>query len=101
MLVSWTASSSTVNITGYTVYLVPQLGGQATTVVVEASETNTTVPGLMDGGTYSITIRTNSNTLPSTVTGPENITLGKDTTIVRDCSLIYITVCDFISLQSL
>ena len=43
---------------------------------VEANETNSTVNGLTEAVTYSVTIVAESNTLRSNTTGPENITLG-------------------------
>jgi len=74
-LVSWTAPSGGAAVTGYTIYY-QQEGGERSSVSAEASDTSTTISGLIEGAIYSINIVATSNTLPSTVTGPQTITIG-------------------------
>ena len=74
--VSWIPSpGSSVNVTGYIIYLTPQQGEEMVSNV-EGSETSTEITDLTEAMTYSVTIVANSNTLSSNVNGPENITLG-------------------------
>jgi len=76
-LVSWTAPSGGAAVTGYTIYYsYQQEGGERSSVSAGASDTSATISGLIEGATYSITIVASSNTLPSTVTGPQTITIG-------------------------
>lgn len=76
MRVSWIPSpGSSVNVTGYIIYLTPQQGEEMVSNV-EGSETSTEITDLTEAMTYSVTIVANSNTLSSNVNGPENITLG-------------------------
>ena len=74
-LVSWTAPSGGAAVTGYTIYY-QQEGGERSLVSAMASDTSSTISGLIEGATYSIAIVATSNTLPSTVTGPQTITIG-------------------------
>ena len=74
-LVSWTAPSGAAAVTGYTIYY-QQEGGERSSVSAGASDTSSTISGLIKGATYSITIVASSDTLPSTVTGPQTITIG-------------------------
>ena len=74
-LVSWTAPSGGATVTGYTIYYQPE-GGERSSVIAGASDTSVTISGLIEGATYSITIVATSNTLPSTVTDPQTITIG-------------------------
>ena len=77
VLVSWTIPPSSVDIiTGFSVYFNPQQEGIAVVVDAGANETNTTVHGLTEAATYSVTIVALSNTLRSTTTGLEDISLG-------------------------
>ena len=62
-------------MTGYTIYY-QQDGGERSSVSAGASDITATISGLIEGATYFITIVATSNTLPSTVTGPQNITIG-------------------------
>ena len=73
LLVSWTAPSQAV--TGYVIYY-QQDGGERMSVSVEASATSYTITGLTTGATYSISMVATSNTLSSTVIGPQTITIG-------------------------
>ena len=74
VLVSWTpASGDTTH--SYTIIAAPLQGGLPVQAVVDATETNATVTGLMEA-TYSVTVVANSNTLSSNSTEPEIITLG-------------------------
>ena len=75
VLVSWAASSGGAIVTGYAIYY-QQEGEERSSVSVGASATSATISGLIEGATYSITIVATSNTLPSTVTGPQTITIG-------------------------
>ena len=74
-LVSWTAPSGGAAVTGYTIYY-QQEGGERSSASAGASATSATISGLIEGATHSITIVATSNTLPSTVTGPQTITIG-------------------------
>ena len=74
-LVSWTAPSRGAAVTGYTIYY-QQEGGERSSASARASATSATISGLIEGATYSITIVATSNTLPSTVTSPQTITIG-------------------------
>ena len=78
VLVSWKPpDASSVSPTGYTITLLPLQGAEdSVTARVSVSETSTTVSGLRERATYSVTIVTNSITLSSNITGPENITIG-------------------------
>ena len=76
VLTSWRVSSESTIVNGYTIYY-QQEGGERYSLSVGANETNATINGLIEGATYSIIIVATSNTLPSTVTGPQNITIGK------------------------
>lgn len=79
--VSWTPPpGSSVSVTGYTIYLIPQQGEEMASHV-EGSETSAEITNLTEAMTYSVAIVANSNTLSSNVTGPENITLGIATCI--------------------
>ena len=62
-------------MTGYTINY-QQEGGERSSLSAGANDTSATISGLIEGATYSITIVTTSKTLPSTVTGPQNITIG-------------------------
>ena len=62
-------------MTGYTIYY-QQEGVQRSSASAGASDTFATISGLIEGVTYSITIVATSNTLPSTVTRPQTITIG-------------------------
>ena len=73
LLVSWTAPSQAV--TGYVIYY-QQDGGERMSVSVEASATSYNITGLTIGATYSISMVATSNTLSSTVIGPQTITIG-------------------------
>ena len=75
LLVSWTAPSQGGAVTGYVIYY-HQDGGERMSVNASADATNVTITGLTMGATYSISMVATSNTLPSTVTGPQDITIG-------------------------
>ena len=82
LLVTWTPSQGP-DVTGYTVYYQQQDGGVNSSV--EAGQTDSdssiTIPGLIVGATYSISIVANSSTLPSTVTTGPTATIGSYTTV--------------------
>ena len=72
--VSWTAPTSVATVTGYRIYY--QAEGDSGSVPVNAGVTSYTLGNLQDH-TYSITMVTLSIHLPSSVVGPEAVTLGK------------------------
>ena len=63
-------------MTGYTVYYEQQDGGVNSSVEAGQNDTSITIPGLIAGATYSISIVANSSTLPSTVTTGPTATIG-------------------------
>ena len=76
LLVTWTPSQGP-DVTGYTIYYQQQDGGPSGSVEAGQYDTSITIPGLIVGATYSISIVANSSTLPSTVTtGPSSATIG-------------------------
>ena len=75
LLVTWTPSQGP-DVTGYTVYYQQQDGGDNSSVEAGQNDTSITIPGLIVGATYSISIVTNSSTLPSTVTTGPSATIG-------------------------
>ena len=87
ILVSWTAPSGGANVTGYTIYY-QQEGGERSSVSVGAGATNSIISGLIGGTMYSITMVATSTTLPSTVTGPQNLTFGMLTYLHPNKSII-------------
>ena len=75
LLVTWTPSQGP-DVTGYTIYYQKQDGGPSGSVKAGQSDTSITIPGLIVGATYSISIVANSSTLPSTVTTGPSATIG-------------------------
>ena len=77
ILVSWTApASGGATVTGYRIF--NQTGGgsvQSVTVGASTSAINHILSGLQSGETYSISIVALSSTFPSTVVGPETVTI--------------------------
>ena len=73
--VSWTAPLSVGTVTGYQIYY--QTVGDWESVSVDAGVTNYTLSNLQDGFTYNITMLALSVHLPSSVVGPQTVTLGK------------------------
>ena len=73
--VSWTAPTSVATVTGYRIYY--QAEGVSGSVPINAGVTSYTLVHLQDGLTYNITIVALSVHLPSSVVGPETVTLGK------------------------
>jgi len=73
--VSWTAPLSVATVTGYRIYY--QAERDWGSVTVDAGVTNTTLRNLQDGSIYNITMLTLSMHLPSSVVGPQSVTLGK------------------------
>ena len=73
--VSWTAPLSVATVTGYQIYY--QAEGDWGSVSVGAGVTNTTLSNLRSGLTYNITMVSLSMHLPSSVVGPQSVTLGK------------------------
>ena len=63
-------------MTGYTIYYQQQDGGPSGSVEAGQHDTSITIPGLIAGATYSISIVANSSTLPSTVTTGPSATIG-------------------------
>ena len=55
-------------MTGYTIYYQQQDGGPSGSVEAGQNDTSITIPELIVGATYSISIVANSSKLPSTVT---------------------------------
>ena len=72
---TWTPSQGP-DVIGYTIYYQQQDGGPSGSVEAGQHETSITVPGLIVGATYSISIASTSSTLPSTVTTGPNVTIG-------------------------
>ena len=62
-------------MTGYTIYY-QQEGAERSSVSAGVSAPSVAISGLTEGTTYVFTIVATSNTLPSTVTGPQAITIG-------------------------
>ena len=75
LLVTWTPSQGP-DVTGYTIYYQKQNGGPSGSVEAGQSDTSITIPGLIVGATYSISMVANSSTLPSTVTTGHSATIG-------------------------
>ena len=75
LLVTWTPSQGP-DVTGYTIYYQQQDGGPSGSVEAGQNDTSITIPGLIVGATYSISIVANSSTLPSTVTTGSSVTIG-------------------------
>ena len=63
-------------MTGYTIYYQQQDGGPSGSVEAGQSDTSITIPGLIVGATYSISIVAKSSTLPSTTTTGPSVTIG-------------------------
>ena len=63
-------------MTGYTIYYQQQDGGPSGSVEAGQYNTSITIPGLIVGATYSISIVAKSSTLPSTVTTGHRATIG-------------------------
>ena len=63
-------------MTGYTIYYQQQDGGPSGSVEAGQYDTSITIPGLIVGATYSISIVANSSTLHSTVTTGPSATIG-------------------------
>ena len=74
LLVSWTSGDPVV--TGYNISYQALDGGYNGSVNENETATSTIITGLMTGATYSISIVANSNTLPSSETTAQNITIG-------------------------
>ena len=73
--VTWTPSQGP-DVTGYTIYYQQQDGGVNSSLGAGQTETSITIPGLIAGATYSISIVATSSTLPSTVTTGHRATIG-------------------------
>ena len=91
ILVTWTPSQGP-HVTGYTIYYQQQDGGHSGSVEAGQTDTSITIPGLIVGATYSISIVANSSTLPSTVTTGHRATIGTlFTHFTKPC--VTITIC--------
>ena len=75
LLVTWTPSQGH-DVTGYTIYYQQQDGGPSGSVEAGQHDTSITIPGLIVGATYSISIVAKSSTLHSTVTTGPSVTIG-------------------------
>ncbi len=77
VMVSWTAPTSGDTPTGYRLYY--QEAGDSTVIPIDAGPTATgRLPeGLSAGTTYTIRMLTRSQHLPSSVTAPEMVTIGR------------------------
>ena len=73
--VSWTAPLSVATVIGYQIFY--QAEGDWGNVSVDAGVTSTTLSNLRNGLTYNITMVALSMHLPSSVVGPQSVTLGK------------------------
>ena len=83
--VSWTASLSVATVMGYQIFY--QAEGDWGSVPVSAGVTSTTLSNLWNGLTYNITMVALSMHLPSSVVGPQSVTLGKSL-----CNCFLVTV---------
>ncbi len=77
VMVSWTAPTSGATPTGYRIYY--QAAGDSTVIPIDESPTSTgsLLEGLSAGTTYTIRMLTHSQHLPSSVTDPEMVTIGR------------------------
>ena len=82
--VSWTAPTSVATVTGYRIYY--QAEGDSGSVPINAGVTSYTLVHLQDGLTYNITMVALSIHLPSSVVGPETVTLGKSLYLHIPCT---------------
>ena len=99
ILVSWTAPSGGAAVTGYMIYY-QEDGGERLSVSAGASATTASITGLTVGATYSITMVATSSTLPSTVTGPQTVTIGSYTIYAIHCIIVcYVIFCTCVQLQ--
>ena len=94
--VSWTAPLSIATVTGYQIYY--QAGRNWGSVPVDAGVTITILSNLRSGLTYNITMVSLSMHLPSSVVGPQSVTLGKS---LCDCFLVtvylpFFDLCEYI-----
>ena len=82
--VSWTVPTSVATVTGYQIYYLAE--GDSGSVPVDAGVTSYTLGNLQDGLTYNITMVALSVHLPSSVVGPETVTLGKSLYLHIPCT---------------
>ena len=82
--VSWTAPTSVATVTGYRIYYLAE--GDSGSVPINADVTSYTLGNLQDGLTYNITMVALSIHLPSSVVGPETVTLGKSLYLHIPCT---------------
>ena len=75
LLVTWTPSQRP-HVTGYTIYYQQQDGGPSGSMEAGQHDTSITIPELIAGATYSISIVANSSTLPSTFTTGHKAAIG-------------------------
>ncbi len=77
VMVSWTAPTSGDTPTGYRIYY--QEAGDSTVIPIDAGPTATghLLEDLSAGTTYTIRMLTRSQHLPSSVTDPEMVTIGR------------------------
>ncbi|CAI8053974.1 Receptor-type tyrosine-protein phosphatase F, partial [Geodia barretti] len=74
LLVTWTPSAGP-NVTGYTIYYQQIDGRQNGSVKAVETDTSIVITGLTLGANFSISVVTNSSTLPSIVTYGPNVTI--------------------------
>ena len=74
LLVTWTPSAGP-NVTGYTIYYHQLYGRQNGSVTAAGTDTSVIITGLASGANFSISVVTNSSTLPSIVTHGPNVTI--------------------------
>ena len=75
LLVSWTSGDLTV--TGYIIYYQQQGRRQRLSLTAGTTATSANVTGLIKGATYSVSVASTSDTLPSTETAaPHDVTIG-------------------------
>ncbi len=79
VMVSWAAPTSGDTPTGYRLYY--QGAGDSTVIPIDEGPTSTgrLLEGLLPGTTYTIRMLTRSQYLPSSVTAPEMVTIGRYT----------------------
>ncbi len=77
VMVSWTAPTSGATPTGYRIYY--RGAGDSTVIPIDTGPTATErlLEGLSAGTTYAIRMLTRSQHLPSSVTDPEMVTIGR------------------------
>ena len=90
VLVSWRSGDP--NATGYIIYYQQHYPQNLRLLLIDGADTTSaTITGLITGATYSISVASTSDTLPSTVTAaPHDVTIGMLLAETIKCSLLMI-----------